>query len=143
MSTSSPSAETIDQQELPLGTAPAYARMHTVFKRLLLACLIAMAIEGTLTMPTMLVWYGWPTLSLKQICSEMMKISYNDDKYECQYPYPLSGPPFGGPPEASREHSAKDTWGVQPTPHYPRLGFRDLVKIHDERLARQAATPKP
>ena len=134
MSASSPTAEKAAEKELPLGTAPPYARMHKWFKRLLFACLIAMAIEGTLTMPTMLIWYGWPTLSLTQICSELQKVSRHDDTFECTYPYPL-----GGPLEGAGDKTAQDTWGVQPTPHYPRLGFRELVRIHDERLARQAA----
>jgi hypothetical protein len=29
--------------------------------------------------------------------------------------------------------------GIQPVPKYNRIGFRELVKIHDEREARQAA----
>ena len=134
MSASSPTAEKASEPQLPLGTAPPYARMHKWFKRLLFACLITMAVEGTLTMPTMLIWYGWPTLSLTQICSELQKVSRHDDTFECTYPYPL-----GGPLEGAGDKTAQDTWGVQPTPHYPRLGFRELVRIHDERLARQAA----
>jgi len=34
---------------------------------------------------------------------------------------------------------SQDEWGIQPTPHYKRIGFRDLVRFRDERLARQAA----
>jgi hypothetical protein len=139
MSASSPTAEKAGEQELPLGTAPAYARMHTWFKRLMFACLIAMAIEGTLTLPGLLIYYGWPTLSLTQICSELGKVSHHNDTFECTYPYPLSGPPFGGKSESADQDTTHDTWGVQPMPHYPRLGFRELVRIHDERLARQAA----
>jgi hypothetical protein len=29
--------------------------------------------------------------------------------------------------------------GIQRVPHYHRLGFRELVRIHDERLARQGS----
>jgi hypothetical protein len=40
--------------------------------------------------------------------------------------------------------TANDKWGIQPIPQYPRIGFRELVRIHDQRIARQhAATPHP
>ena len=60
---------------------------------------------------------------------------YSDDALECKYPYPPLGPPEG----AEGKDTARDVWGIQPTPKYHRLGFRELVRIHDERLARQAA----
>jgi hypothetical protein len=128
-----------DEHELPLGTTPPYARMHKWLKRALFVCLFALVIEGAFTMPAMAIWYGWPTLSLTEICSELLKVRYSDDTLECKYPYPMGGAPFGGAPEAAGEQTAKDKWGVQPVPQYPRIGFRELVRIHDERLARQAA----
>ena len=67
--------------------------------------------------------------------SELLKIRYSDDALECKYPYPPLGPPEG----AEGKDTAQDQWGIQPTPKYHRLGFRELVKIHDERLARQTA----
>jgi hypothetical protein len=87
--------------------------------------------------PVVAVWYGWPTLSLTQMCSELMKVRYSDDTLTCRQPYPLSGAPFGRPPEGAGQHTAQDRWGIQPVPEYPRIGFRELVKIRDERLARQ------
>lgn len=128
-----PSAE-----ELPLGTTPAFARMHKWLKRGVFVCLVALVIEGAFTLPFMAVYYGWPTLPLRDICSELMKVRYSDDSLECKYPYPLSGAPFGGAPEAAGQHTARDKWGIQPVPQYHRIGFRELVRIHDERLARQA-----
>jgi hypothetical protein len=45
-----------------------------------------------------------------------------------------------GPPEgAEGKDTAQDQWGIQPVPKYHRLGFRELVRIHDEREARKAA----
>jgi hypothetical protein len=111
--------------------------MHKWLKRGLYVCLFGLVIEGSLTVPVMAVWYGWPTLSLTEICSELMKVRFSDDSLECQQPYPLGGPPFGGPPEAAGQHTARDDWGIQPKPRYVRIGFRELVKIHDERLAHQ------
>ena len=52
-----------------------------------------------------------------------------------QVPLPIAGPHAA---EGAGQKTSKDTWGVQPKPHYPRLGFRELVTIHDERVARQA-----
>ena len=40
---------------------------------------------------------------------------------------------------AEAKDTAQDEWGIQPVPKYHRLGFRELVRIHDEREARQAA----
>lgn len=110
--------------------------MHKWLKRGLFICLFGLVIEGSFTMPALAVWYGWPTLSFREICSELMKVRYSDDTVECKFPYDFSGAPFGGPAEATGQKTAQDTWGVQPVPHYHRLGFRELVQIHEDRLAR-------
>lgn len=124
---------------LPIGTTSTWARMHKWLKRALYVCLFGLVIEGSLTVPVMAVWYGWPTLSLTEICSELMKVRFSDDALECQQPYPLGGPPFGGAPEAAGQRTAKDDWGIQPKPRYERIGFRELVRIHQERIAHQSA----
>ena len=139
MTTLTPNPDKPAENDLPLGTAPPYARMHKWLKRALFVCLFGLVIEGSFTMPALAVWYGWPTLSFTQICSELMKVRYSDDTLECKFPYDMPGPPFGTAPEAAGQHTARDNWGVQPVPKYPRLGFRELVTIHDQRLARQAA----
>jgi len=129
--------------DLEPGTTPYYARMHKWIKRAVLVCLVALVIEGAFTLPFMAVYYGYPTLSLTEICSELLKIRYSNDTLECKYPYPPLGPPEG----AEGKTTAQDVWGIQPIPKYHRLGFRELVRIHNERLARQAAqqraTPHP
>ena len=121
--------------DLEPGTTPYYARMHKWIKRAVLVCLVALVIEGAFMLPFMAVYYGYPTLSLTQICSELLKIRYSNDTLECKYPYP----PFGPPEGAEGKATAQDVWGIQPIPKYHRLGFRELVKIHNDRLARQAA----
>jgi hypothetical protein len=126
---------------LPIGTTSTWARMHKWLKRALYICLFGLVIEGSLTVPVMAVWYGWPTLSLTEICSELMKVRFSNDALECQQPYPLGGPPFGGAPEAAGQRTAKDDWGIQPKPRYERIGFRELVRIHQERIAHQSAGP--
>jgi hypothetical protein len=121
--------------DLPAGTTPYYANMHKWIKRAVLVCLVALVIEGAFTLPFMAVYYGYPTLSLTQICSELLKVRYSDDALECKYPYPILGPPEG----AEGRDTAKDEWGIQPTPQYERLGFRELVRRYEERAAREAA----
>ncbi len=119
---------------LPPGTAETYSRLHTWLQRGLFVCLTALVLEGTFTFPFLLVWYGWPTLSLVDMCSELQKVRYSDETRECVFPYPLFAPA-----EGAGQKTAQDAWGVQPKPQYRRIGFRDLVTIHDERVARQAA----
>lgn len=121
--------------ELPVGTSATYANMHKWIKRATLVCLIALVLEGAFTLPFMAVYYGYPTLSLTQICSELLKVRYSDDNLECKYPYPM----FGAPEGAEGKDTARDQWGIQPVPQYHRLGFRELVRIHDAREARKAA----
>ncbi|NKY25860.1 hypothetical protein [Nocardia gamkensis] len=139
MSTKSPHTADSGPGELPLGTTPAFANMHKWLKRGIFVCLFALVIEGAFTIPALAIWYGWPTLSLTEICSELMKVRYSDDTIECEHPYPLGGPPFGGEPEAAHQQTARDQWGVQPEPSYERIGFRELIRIHEERLAQQQA----
>jgi hypothetical protein len=122
-------------EDLPPGTTPYYARMHKYIKRAVLVCLVALVVEGAFTLPFMAVYYGYPTLSLTQICSELLKVRYSDDTLQCKVPYPMLGPPEG----AEGKDTARDQWGIQPVPKYHRLGFRELVRIHDARAARQTA----
>lgn len=127
--------ETPAAEALPPGTTPYYARMHKWIKRATLVCLVALVIEGAFTLPFMAVYYGYPTLSLTQICSELLKVRYSDDDLECKYPYPPLGPPEG----AEGRDTAKDIWGIQPVPQYDRLGFRELVDRCQARQAKQQA----
>lgn len=125
------------KEELPLGTIETYANMHKWLRRALYVCLTALVIEGTLTFPVAMIWMGWPTLTLLEVCDEMGKVRWSDDDFVCKFPYPLFEKS-----EAEGQTTAQDKWGIQPTPQYRRIGFRDLVKFRDERLARQAAAAK-
>jgi len=128
--------------DLPLGTTKETARLHKWLQRGIMVCLIGLVLEGAFTLPFLAIWYGYPTLSFRDICSELMKVRYSNESLECQYPYPFPGPPWNGPPEAAGVNTAQDQWGVQPKPLYPRIGFRELVRIHDQRIARQHAAPQ-
>jgi hypothetical protein len=108
--------------------------LHKWLHRGLFVCLSALAIEGGFTFPALAIYYGFPDLSLVEMCSELQKVRYSDDSRECIYPYPLFGPA-----ENAGQTTAQDAWGVQPKPLYKRIGFRELVKIRDERVARPEA----
>jgi len=123
----------ISNDDLPLGTPPAFANMHKWLQRGLMVCLTALVLEGAFTFPLLAMWYGWPTLSLQEICSELEKIRFADETRECIFPYPLFAPA-----EGAGQTTAQDRWGVQPKPLYKRLGYGDLIKSRNERLARQA-----
>ena len=120
-------------KRLPPGTTESNASLHKWLQRGLFVCLTALALEGTFTFPGLMIWYGFPDLSLVEICSELSKVRYSDDSRECLFPYPLFAPA-----EGAGQKTAQDSWGVQPRPQYKRIGFRELVKIRDERRARLA-----
>lgn len=122
-------------ENLALGTTPAFAGMHKWLQRGLFVCLTVLVLEGAFTFPLLAMWYGWPQLTLQEICSEFLKIQFADDTKECSYPYPLFGPPEGRGQTAAQQ----DVWGVQPKPLYKRVEFGEFVKRRDERLARAAA----
>ncbi|MQY17053.1 hypothetical protein [Nocardia macrotermitis] len=136
MSTESTTAATPPEPELQPGTTAPFARMHRWLQRGILVCLVALVIEGSLTVPALALWYGWPTLSLTQICDEMMKVRYSDDTLTCKQGA-IDAPPLGGRPEAAGQRTARDQWGVQPKPEWQHIGFRQLVKIHNDRIARE------
>ena len=122
------------EHEPPLGTTAYYARMHKWLQRGLFVCLTALVLEASFTLPGLLIWFGWPTLSVVEICHELMKVRYSDDSAECRVPHPLFDPSEG----VVFRKSAQDLWGIQPRPQYRRIGYRDLVRFRDERLAREA-----
>jgi hypothetical protein len=130
------------EKELPPGTAPQWARMHTIIRRVCYVLLFGLVIEGALTFPLLAIWYGVPTLSPKEVCSQLQKVMYSDDKRECRTAA-LDSPPLGGTAEAQHETTSKDAWGVQPNPQYPSVGFRDLVKNKEQQdAAKKAAATK-
>jgi hypothetical protein len=117
--------------ELPLGTSPQYARMHKWIRRVCYVLLFGLVFEGALTFPLLAVWYGFPSLSPTDVCSELQKVAYSDGTVECDTSLPLNGAPFGGPSEREGQNTTNDIWGITPKPGYPAVSFRDLVARHD------------
>lgn len=123
-----------NDESLPLGTTPAFANMHKWLKRALMVCLGALVLEGAFTFPLLAIWYGWPTLSLQEICTEFERIRFADESRECIYPYPLFGPA-----EGAGQTTAQDEWGVQPRPLYKAIEYRELVRRVEARRTHEAA----
>src|SRR6187401_2930212 len=115
---------TTPQDDLPLGTSPQFARMHTIIRRVCYVLLFGLVIEGALTFPLLAIWYGVPTLSPAEECDELQKVMYNDPTRECRTA-DLNSPPLGGKAEAEGQTSSQDVWGIQPTPLYPRVDYRE------------------
>ncbi|WP_372747344.1 hypothetical protein [Litorivivens sp.] len=122
-------------KELPVGTTEPFARMHRWLQRGLFVCLVALVIEASLSLPGLLIWFGWPTLSVTEVCHELMKVRWHNDDAECLVPHPLWGDNEG----TIYRDTAYDEWGIQPRPKYRGIHYRDLVTFRDERLAREAA----
>lgn len=120
---------------LPLGTTEHFSNMHKWLQRGLFVCLVALVIEASFSLPGLLIWFGWPTLSFTEVCDELMKVRWEDDDAECLVPHPLYGENEG----EGRSEKSQDEWGIQPRPKYKRINFRDLVEFRDERLEREAA----
>jgi hypothetical protein len=132
-------ASTADIDDLPLGTPPAFARMHRRIRRVCYVLLFALVVEGALTFPLLAIWYGFPELSPGEICSELQKVAYSDDGRECET-HPFPQPPLRGPTEAEGQNTSEDDWGVQPDPGYDRVEFRELVENRRRREAARDAS---
>jgi hypothetical protein len=128
METTAPPA--VAGPDLPLGTSAPYARMHNWIRRICYVLLFGLVFEGALTFPLLAIWYGFPSLSPSQVCAGLQQVMYSDGHRECDTPYPLGGPPFGGKGEGEGQMTAQDQWGINPTPGYARIDFRELVERH-------------
>ena len=127
------------EKDLPVGTTEHFANMHKWLQRGLFVCLVALVIEASLSLPGLLIWFGWPTLTVTEVCDELMKVRWSDDNAECLVPHPLYGKNEGEGRTTGPNATAQAQWGIQPRPEYKAIHFRDLVKWRDDRLAREAA----
>ena len=111
-----------------------HARMHKFVYRITLVCLIAQVIEGSLIVPYVLIYFGFPQLSLTEVCDEVYKIAYVDEERECVFPYPLGGEPepWISPPSPLGPHTP-------PAPGWALPGFRGVIGMRAELEARKAS----
>lgn len=110
--------------------------MHRVIYWITVVLLTAQVIEGSLVVPYVLVYFGFPQLGLREICDEMQKIAYADDERVCQFPVPLFSEP-----EPWKYSSRAEVFGpaTPPKPGWKMPGFRGVIKLRQEREARRAA----
>jgi hypothetical protein len=108
---------------------PSYARFHKFIQIVAFACLIGLVIENTFTQPYIAFHFGFPDRSLKEVCDELYKISYQNEDMKCQFPYPL-----WGPPEPSNYPDKSGVFGpvTPPRPAYHVPGFRDDLPHPDQ-----------
>jgi hypothetical protein len=113
-----------------------YKRMHGIIFVVVSSCLTVQVLEGSFIVPYILIHFGYPDLTLKEICDEMYFIVYKDENRECHYPYPLFSEV-----EPWKYKDMRDVVGhpVPPRPYYEGFGFREVVKLRKEREARKAA----
>ncbi len=113
-----------------------HKRMHKTVFYVVVACLTVQVLEGSFIIPYILVHFGYPNLSLKEICDEMYIIVYKNEERECNFPHPL----FAGP-EPWKYKDMTDVIGkpAPPRPHYEGFGFREVIQRREERMARKAA----
>ncbi len=111
-------------------------RLHKVIYRIIVVCLFAQVIEGSLVVPYVLVYFGFPQLSLTEVCNEMHKIAYADESRECLFPYPLFGEPE---PWQSTSHTEAFGPSTPSAPGWVLPGFRGAIELKKQREARQAA----
>jgi hypothetical protein len=102
---------------------------------------VIQVIEGALFIPFVLVYLGYPQVSLREICRELYNITYQDDDRVCRYPYPLFFQDFT--PEPALEESKEHIFGpvTPPRPGYDVPGWREMIAIVEARRAAEANQP--
>jgi hypothetical protein len=71
------------------GPENPHRSLHRVVFLAAALCLVIQVIEGALFIPFVLVYLGFPQVSVREICRELYDITYRDDDRTCLYPYPL------------------------------------------------------
>ncbi len=115
-----------------------HRRLHRVVFVAAALCLVVQVIEGTLFIPFVLLYFGFPQVSLQEMCRELYNISYHDDNRECRFPYPLFFQDFT--PEPARQESKEHVFGfvTPPRPRYDLPGWREMISIVEKRRAAEA-----
>ena len=114
-----------------VANANPHRRLHNIIYGLTVICLTAQVIEGALVVPYVLLYFGFPQLSVREICDEMYKIVYSDATRECEYPYPL----FKYEPEPWSQPSKEALYGqvTPPAPGYDMPKFREVIERREKR----------
>ena len=114
-----------------------HQRLHNIVFICAVILLTGQVLEGSFLIPFVCVYFGFPELSLKEVCDEMSKIAYADEDRYCEYPYPL----FASIPEPWTQKNRDDVFppATPPQAKFERLGFREVLEVRKAREARKAA----
>lgn len=114
-----------------------HKRLHNIIFIVAAILLTGQVLEGSFLIPFVCVYFGYPTISLTEVCSEMGKMAYKDEDFKCAFPYPL----FASVPEpwTQKNHDKVSPPTTPPQEHFERLGFREVLEVRKNRLERQAA----
>lgn len=115
-----------------------HRRLHRVVFAAAALCLVIQVIEGSLFVPFVLVYLGWPQVGVQEICRELYNLSYQDADRDCRYPYPLFFQDFT--PEPDLQESKEHVFGpvTPPRPHYDVPAWREMISIVEARRAAEA-----
>ena len=127
---------------MPGATESPHRRLHRVVFAAAALCLVIQVVEGALFLPFVLVYLGFPQVSLSEICGELYNITYQDDDRACRYPYPLFFQDFT--PEPDLAESKEHVFGpvTPPRPRYDVPGWREMISIVEARRAAEAGAPR-
>ena len=115
-----------------------HRRLHRVVFLAAALCLVIQVIEGSLFVPFVLAYLGFPRVGMQEICRELYNLTYQDDDRECRYPYPLFFRDFT--PEPDLQESKEHVFGpvTPPRPRYDVPGWREMISIVEKRRAAEA-----
>jgi hypothetical protein len=115
-----------------------HRRLHRVVFFAAALCLVVQVIEGALFVPFVLVYLGWPQVSVSEICGELYDLTYQDEGRQCRYPYPLFFRDYT--PEPDLETSKEHVFGpvTPPRPRYDVPGWREMIARVEARRAAEA-----
>lgn len=114
-----------------------HRRLHNTIFAIAVVLLTGQVLEGALLIPFVAVYFGWPTLTLTEVCSEMVKMAYADEDRYCEFPVPL----FQSVPEPWLQKNVDHIFppATPPRPNFERLGFREVLEVRERRMQRKAA----
>ena len=119
----------INEESLPAGTTALFCEYAQMVAARTIRLPRRVGDRSLIYLPGLLIWFGWPTLSVTEVCDELMKVRWSDDKAMCLVPHPLYGANEGEGRTTGPNATAQDEWGIQPRPLYKRIGYRDLVQV--------------
>lgn len=112
--------------------------LHRVVFLAAALCLVIQVIEGSLFVPFVLAYLGFPRVGMQEICRELYNLSYEDGDRECLYPYPVFFQDFT--PEPDHQESKEHIFGpvTPPRPRYRVPAWGEMASIAEKRRMAEA-----